>query len=198
MNVTIETNTDEIVERLSEITEKSKLVMMRSMNRVASTVLTSVKKEVSARYFISQKKVAETLHVEKSTTNNLVASVVSQGSKLGLEKFKVSPLRPVKLSKNGKRTPRVYKAAIKKSGGLKPLTGKNIVGRNNKPFVAIMQNGHTGVFFRETWEAYPIKSIMGPAVPQLAGKKEIMEVVNKKANETLQKRIEHELSRVMQ
>lgn len=198
MNVTIETNTDEIVERLSEITEKSKLVMMRSMNRVASTVSTSVKKEVSARYFISQKKVAETLHIEKSTTSNLVASVVSKGSKLGLEKFKVSPLRPVKLSKNGKRTPRVYKAAIKKSGGLKPLTGKNIVGRNNKPFVAIMQNGHTGVFFRETWEAYPIKSIMGPAVPQLAGKKEIMEVVNKKANETLQKRIEHELSRVMQ
>ena len=197
MNVTIETNTDEILERLSEITEKSKLVMMRSMNRVASTVSTSIKKEVSARYFISQKKVAETLHIEKSTTSNLAASIVSQGSKLGLEKFKVSPLRPVKLSKNGKRTPRVYKAAIKKSGGLKPLTGKNIVGRNNKPFVAIMQNGHTGVFFRETWEAYPIKSIMGPAVPQLAGKKEIMEVVTKKANETLEKRIEHELSRVM-
>lgn len=198
MNVTIETNTDEVVERLSEITEKSKLVMMSSMNRAASTVSTSVKKEVSARYFISQKKISETLHIERASTSNLTASVISRGSKLGLEKFKVSPLRPVKLSKNGKRTPKVYKAAIKKAGGLKPLTGKNILGRKNKPFVAIMPNGHEGVFIRETWDAYPIDSMMGPAVPQLVGKKEIMEVVTKKANETLQNRIEHELSRVMQ
>ena len=161
------------------------------MNRTASVVNTSVKKEVSARYFISQKKISETLHIENASTSNLTALVVSQGSKLGLEKFKVSPLRPVELSKKGKRTPGVYKAAIKKAGGLKPLTGKNILGRKNKPFVAIMLNG-------ETWDAYPIDSMMGPAVPQLAGKKEVMEAVTKKANETLEKRIEHELSRVMQ
>ena len=43
-----------------------------------------------------------------------------------------------------------------------------------------------------------IDSMIGPAVPQLAGKKEVMEAVTKKANETLEKRIEHELSRVMQ
>ena len=42
-----------------------------------------------------------------------------------------------------------------------------------------------------------IDSMMGPAVPQLAGKKEVIEAVTKKANETLEKRIEHELSRVM-
>ena len=39
---------------------------------------------------------------------------------------------------------------------------------------------------------------MGPSVPDVAGSKAVMEVVTKKANETLQKRIEHELSRVMQ
>lgn len=60
-----------------------------------------------------------------------------------------------------------------------------------------MQNGHEGVFFRSTWKGYPIDSMMGPAVPQLAGKKEVIEAVTKKANETLEKRIEHELSRVM-
>ena len=196
--VDITTNADEVERKLAEITDKSKLGMMRAMNRTASVVNTSVKKEVSARYFISQKKISETLHIENASTSNLTALVVSQGSKLGLEKFKVSPLRPVKLSKKGKRTPGVYKAAIKKAGGLKPLTGKNILGRKNKPFVAIMPNGHEGVFIRETWDAYPIDSMMGPAVPQLAGKKEVMEAVTKKANETLEKRIEHELSRVMQ
>lgn len=195
--VDITTNADEVERKLAEITDKSKLVMMRAMNRTASVVNTSVKKEVSARYFISQKKISETLHIENASISNLTALVVSQGSKLGLEKFKVSPLRPVKLSKKGKRTPGVYKAAIKKAGGLKPLTGKNILGRKNKPFVAIMPNGHEGVFFRSTWKGYPIDSMMGPAVPQLAGKKEVIEAVTKKANETLEKRIEHELSRVM-
>ena len=53
--VDITTNADEVERKLSEITDKSKLVMMRAMNRTASVVNTSVKKEVSARYFISQK-----------------------------------------------------------------------------------------------------------------------------------------------
>ena len=117
--VDITTNADEVERKLAEITDKSKLVMMRAMNRTASVVNTSVKKEVSARYFISQKKISETLHIENASTSNLTALVVSQGSKLGLEKFKVSPLRPVKLSKKGKRTPGVYKAAIKKSRRIK-------------------------------------------------------------------------------
>mgnify|MGYP003174376938 FL=1 len=39
---------------------------------------------------------------------------------------------------------------------------------------------------------------MGPAIPQIIDNKEIMENIMKKANETLEKRIEHELSRVMQ
>lgn len=199
--IDITTNVDEIEQRLSEITDKSKLVMMRAMNRTASTIATTEKREVSARYFISQKNVADTLRIEKASTGNLSARVVSKGERMGLEKFKISPLRPVKLTKGGKRSPGVYKAAVKREGGMKPLNGKNVLGRTIKPFVATMhnkKNDHTGLFWRETWAAYPIKSIMGPSVPDMAGSKKVMEVINKKANETLQKRIEHELSRVMQ
>ena len=69
--VDITTNADEVERKLAEITDKSKLVMMRAMNRTASVVNTSVKKEVSARYFISQKKISETLHIENASTSNL-------------------------------------------------------------------------------------------------------------------------------
>lgn len=214
--IDITTNVDEIEQRLSEITDKSKLVMMRAMNRTASTIATTEKREVSARYFISQKKVADTLRIEKASTGNLSARVVSKGERMDLAKFKVSPLRPVKVTKGGKRSPGVYKAAVRRDQGLKPLTGVDVGGRINKPFVAIMKNtknDHMGVFYRGERKEKKrrnarrkgvhspkeaLKSIMGPSVPDVAGSKAVMEVVTKKANETLQKRIEHELSRVMQ
>lgn len=73
LQVSIDSNIDEIEKKLSEITDRSRLVMMRAMNRTASVVNTSVKKEVSARYFISQKKISETLHIENASTSNLTA-----------------------------------------------------------------------------------------------------------------------------
>lgn len=214
--IDITTNVDEIEQRLSEITDKSKLVMMRAMNRTASTIATTEKREVSARYFISQKNVADTLRIEKASKGNLSARVVSKGERMDLAKFKVSPLRPVKVTKGGKRSPGVYKAAVRRNQGLKPLTGVDVGGKINKPFVAIMKNtknDHIGVFYRGERKKNKrrnarrkgvhspkeaLKSIMGPSVPDVAGSKAVMEVVTKKANETLQKRIEHELSRVMQ
>lgn len=218
--VDITTNVDEVERRLSQITDKSKLVMMRAMNRTASTIATTEKREVSARYFITQKNVAKTLRIEKASTSNLSARVVSRGERMDLAKFKVSPLRPVKVTKGGERSPGVYKAAVRKNQGLKPLSGVEVDGKINKPFVAIMKNAkndHTGVFYRgerkrkenkrrnarrkgthSPKEKEALKSIMGPSVPDVAGSKAVMEVVIKKANETLEKRIEHELSRVMQ
>lgn len=214
--VDITTNVDDIERHLSEITDKSKLVMMRAMNRTASTIATTEKREVSARYFITQKNVAKTLRIEKASTSNLSARVVSKGERMDLAKFKVSPLRPVKVTKGGKRSPGVYKAAVRKNQGLKPLSGVEVGGKINKPFVAIMKNtknDHMGMFYRgEKKEKKrrnarrkgvhslkePLKSVMGPSVPDVAGSKAVMEVVIKKANETLEKRIEHELSRVMQ
>ena len=105
--VDITTNVDEVERRLSQITDKSKLVMMRAMNRTASTIATTEKREVSARYFITQKSVAETLRIEKASTSNLSAKVVSKEKRMGLEKFKVSPLRPVKMTKGGKKSPSI-------------------------------------------------------------------------------------------
>lgn len=214
--VDITTNVDEVERHLSQITDKSKLVMMRAMNRTASTIATTEKREVSARYFITQKNVAKTLRIEKASTSNLSARVVSRGERMDLAKFKVSPLRPVKVTKGGERSPGVYKAAVRKNQGLKPLSGVEVDGKINKPFVAIMKNtknDHTGVFYRgerkekkrrntrrkgaHSLKKWALKSVMGPSVPDVAGSKAVMEVVIKKANETLEKRIEHELSRVM-
>ena len=178
LQVSIDSNIDEIEKKLSEITDRSRLVMMRAMNRTARNIATTTKREVASRYFVKQKQVADTLKISKASKSNLEVAVVSKGEKL-------------------ERTPKVYKAAVKKAGGLKPLYGERVSGKQSKPFFATTKKGTQGIFFRSRGKAYPIKQVMGPAIPQIIDNKEIMENIMKKANETLEKRIEHELSRVM-
>ena len=190
LQVSIDSNIDEIEKKLSEITDRSRLVMMRAMNRTARNIATTTKREVASRYFVKQKQVADTLKISKASKSNLEVAVVSKGEKLELEKFKVSPREPVKIISREERTPKVYKAAVKKAGGLKPLYGERVSGKQSKPFFATTKKGTQGIFFRSRGKAYPIKQVMGPAIPQIIDNKEIME--------TLEKRIEHELSRVMQ
>lgn len=198
LQISIDSNIDEIEKKLSEITDRSRLVMMRAMNRTARNIATTTKREVASRYFVKQKQVADTLKISKASKSNLEVAVVSRGEKLELEKFKVSPREPVKIISREERTPRVYRAAVKKAGGLKPLYGEKVSGKQSKPFFAITKKGTQGIFFRSRSRAYPIKQVMGPAIPQIIDNKEAMENIMKNANETLQKRIEHELSRVMQ
>lgn len=197
LQVSIDSNIDEIEKKLSEITDRSRLVMMRAMNRTARNIATTTKREVASRYFVKQKQVADTLKISKASKSNLEVAVVSKGEKLELEKFKVSPREPVKIISREERTPKVYKAAVKKAGGLKPLYGERVSGKQSKPFFATTKKGTQGIFFRSRAKAYPIKQVMGPAIPQIIDNKEIMENIMKKANETLEKCIEHELSRVI-
>ena len=173
LQVSIDSNIDEIEKKLSEITDRSRLVMMRAMNRTARNIATTTKREVASRYFVKQKQVADTLKISKASKSNLEVAVVSKGEKLELEKFKVSPREPVK-----ERTPKVYKAAVKKAGGLKPLYGERVSGKQSKPFFATTKKGTQGIFFRSRGKAYPIKQVMGPAIPQIIDNKEIMENMN--------------------
>ncbi len=87
LQVSIDSNIDEIEKKLSEITDRSRLVMMRAMNRTARNIATTTKREVASRYFVKQKQVADTLKISKASKSNLEVAVVSKGEKLELEKF---------------------------------------------------------------------------------------------------------------
>ena len=51
LQVSIDSNIDEIEKKLSEITDRSRLVMMRAMNRTARNIATTTKREVASRRF---------------------------------------------------------------------------------------------------------------------------------------------------
>lgn len=57
---------------------------------------------------------------------------------------------------------------------------------------------HTGIFERQTRKRLPIKELFGPSVPQmLSENKSIMDEIEEKIVETYEKRIDHEISRIL-
>ena len=58
--------------------------------------------------------------------------------------------------------------------------------------------GHRGVFEREGDERFPIHELYGPATPQMMySNEDVLDEMEAKMADTYEKRIEHELMRVM-
>lgn len=183
-------NADEIEKRLGNFKSKAPLVLSRAINRSIQNVKKNMGKETSQRYYISSSDVKKTVRVVKATKGSLKAAAISSGEGIALSKFKVSPNTPVRY-RGASRSPKVYRAGVKKSGGVKPLDG------NPKSFVAVMKSGHTGVFTRKTGDSLPIRQLFGPSVPQIVKNEDIMSKINTEASETLQKRIDAEINNIL-
>lgn len=191
MKVMITTDMDKVKKRLGDLDRKADLIMARAANRAVTTANKTMREEIVKRYYTTPREAGSTLRTVKAIFRSPTAKVVSRGEHINLGKFKVSPNRPVTLKKSGKRSPDVYKATVKRSGGKKTLSG------NPKPFVATTKEGHKGVFRRVTGSRRHIIGMAGPSVPQAFQNKEIMQKVNEAGNEMLIKRLDHEISRML-
>lgn len=185
------TGIEDIKQRLGDFKNKAPTVLSRAINRAAENTRTNMGKETSGLYYISSTDVKKTVRIIRASRGSLKAEVLSQGSGIALSKFRVSPGTPVKYRKNGSRSPKVYKASVKRSEGLKPLD------KDPKAFIAVMKSGHTGVFERLSGKSLPLKQLYGPSVPQMVKNESIMKKINSSASETLQKRIDTEVNNIL-
>ena len=65
-------------------------------------------------------------------------------------------------------------------------------------FIARMRGKHTGVYERTTPSRFPVRELFGPATPQMIySNEEVMDAVEEKIVETYEKRIDHEVSRIL-
>ena len=64
-------------------------------------------------------------------------------------------------------------------------------------FIARMQSGHTGMFERDGSKRLPISEFMGPSTAQMAGNSIVLADVEEKAQEVINKRVEHEITRIL-
>ncbi|WP_213431618.1 phage tail protein, partial [Paenibacillus dendritiformis] len=86
----------------------------------------------------------------KLTQRNDEIEFRSRGRNIRLIQFKTTPSRVVQ------RRPKVLRAAVKRDGGKKQISGA---------FVQHMRNGSLGVFRRRGKQRLPIEQLYGPGVP---------------------------------
>ena len=177
----------EVERKLGDLSHKANLVMSRASNRTITNVTKNMKSEVKKKYRIKSSDIGKTITTKRASVNQPFASVISTDRHPNLAKFKVSPNRPVKVLKSKKRSPKAYRAAVERTNSGIYLTGEN------KPFIATMQNGFTGLFQRKSVKSRRLKGVYGPAVPQMLKNDAVMRVINQEASEMMMKRVEAEI-----
>ncbi len=206
--VNMHIDTSDIRRRLGALERKANLVMAHAANGGVPVAVKFLKKEAAERYRLLQRDVTKTVSIKKALRGHPYAVITSRGEHIGLEKFTVTPFRPLRFTTRKNRSPHVYKAAVMKGQGLKPLNG------NPKPFVAVLKNGHKGVFVRKDVsrhnkgeyrrgtgkEKYSnfIKSVQAPAIPQMLKNEDILEIVNRETNEAMVKCVGKEIDAILE
>lgn len=171
----------DVENRLGAFRNKAPSVISRAVNRAAENAKTNASKKAREEYQAKAKDINDTIKIKKATRSSLGAEVKSTGYRTPLIKFKVSPGQP-----RPKNPPEVLKAAVKKEG-LKSVLGA---------FVANI-NGNK-VFRRTSKSRLPIEQLFGPAVPQMLGNNDVRTYIESEAAKTLEKRIDHEINRVLE
>lgn len=182
MSVRIVVDDDElkrVQQQLGELQHKAPNVIANALNRSISNIKANIPKEVRKDYHVKSSDVKDTLKVFKASASRLQGEVKATGKLIGLEKFKISP------DNVDPRRKKQLKIAVKKDGT------KQILGA----FIASIQGKK--VFKRDGKSRLPISRLMGPSVPQMIGNKENVETINQNAYFTYEKRINHEINRVL-
>lgn len=177
--------TNEQIERVNLILGNVKNAPNKVFNSVINRALTTVRSETGKQirevYTISQKdlRAESNIRLRKAGGSNLAGEIVFAGCKIPLYRFDVTPKQP------GKGT---VKARVMKS---KTQTAFE------HAFIAQMKSGHTGIFERDTRKRTPVTEIQGLAVAQMAANSVVLEKVEAAAQETIDKRVEQEITRIL-
>jgi hypothetical protein len=179
--------TNEQMERvsliLSGIPNGAKKVFYNAINRGLQTVRTQSGKSVTKTYRILQKdfKSETSITEKKASQSNLIGEIAFAGTSIPLIKFQVSPKEPQRQT--------VSVAVLRAAGG----------ERLKHAFIAKMKSGHIGVFERATPDVrrLPIKELYGPSPAGMLNNYEVQAEIEKTAQETIDKRVEHEITRIL-
>lgn len=167
---------------LSGVPKGAEKAMASVIRRANNTVRSEALKGITSVYAITRQNVRAdtTIKVRTQKADGGVVGMVSfAGYKIPLYRFNVSP---TSLSSA------TVSAAVLAESGRTPFA---------HAFIAKMKSGHTGMFERNGTGRLPITEFMGPSAAQMAANSVVVEQVEEKAQEVINKRIEHEITRIL-
>ena len=154
-------------------------VLAPAINRTLTSGRAAVKREIRKMYLIKAKDIP--VRVNRATRQTLGGSLVIKQGMQGLAKFKVSP-PGVQRRKNK----RILHVTVKRGGG------------RDLPhaFVAPTAN-YVGPFERVGNSRLPIRRLVAIGASIMASQPTVAPAVQKAMTETLRKRVDHEIARLM-
>jgi len=177
----------EIMKRLSLLEDQSVInkAINRAAKRAADTAKAETVRQLSSEYTLPVSEIRGTISTRNVSGGDVGAVMQISSSPFALTKFNgVTPRKVMPPAKG----PVVAK--VKKDGG---TTLKHA-------FVAKMKNGHVGVYERKGEKPFPIDQKFGPSTPGMFGRENETDIniaVRQKAGETFDKRVQHELGRLL-
>ncbi|MBB5148654.1 phage tail protein [Ureibacillus thermosphaericus] len=170
----------EQLERLFSIAPKeAKIILWRGINRAATAARTRASVSIRARYIIKAADIKRRIKIRKATASHLSAQLRASGPVTPLLKFDVTPKFPDIMPVH---------ARVLKSSTKKPI---------RSGFVTRTKKNYVNVFTRVGQSRYPIQGHFGPSIAQMMGHEEPLNDIITRAQEILDKRLEHELSRLL-
>ena len=177
----------EAVERvnkiLSGVPKGAEKAMSNAMNRGLQKVKTSALKQVKTVYAVKSGdfNAATRTRIRNTSAGSLAGYISFSGVKIPLYKFNSTPKVP--------GTGQMVRAGLFK-GVFTPF---------EHAFIAGMRSGHLGIFERKDPppKRLPIGERMGHSGAEMVGNAAVIPEIEKQAQEVIDKRIDHEISRIL-
>jgi Prophage minor tail protein Z (GPZ) len=155
-------------------------VLAPAINRALEKGRTTVRREIRKEYLIKQKDIP--VAVQRANRGTLSGAVVIEQGMLPLSKFQVTPIGVQK-----RKNKQTLFARVKKGGG------GSLPGAFN-----VLTSNYLGPYIREGGAGrLPIRKLMTIGASIMASQPSVGPNVNKEMGDTLAKRIDHEIKRVL-
>jgi flavin-binding protein dodecin len=181
--------------------------MPNIISRAQTTAQAATKTEVTKVYHISKGDLMRddgryktNIRLRTQTSvDRIVGEIHYSGYKIPLYRFNVTPKKPS--PKSDVKVPinfGTHWAWVSPGAGVKAaqLRGRPKTAFKDA-FIARMSSGHIGMFERSTTLRAPIKEFMAVSLPEMVGNTKVLSKVEAAAAETINKRTEAEISRIL-
>lgn len=196
-----ETEVQRVQKLLAGVEGGTRKALYNAVERAQAKVRTETTRAITGAYAISLPNLRAATNITSriyGDASQVIGEITFAGNKLPLYRFGVTPKirevtnRLIRANINGLwKTIRASApvSAVLKRGGSKV--------QSETAFIAKMKSGHIGVFERIGAYSNIIRERMGLATAQMAENSTVLEDVEKAAQETLNKRLDHEITRII-
>lgn len=153
----------------------------RAINRSLVSGRKAAGEEVARDYKISGGKVSKLGKLDKSNPSNISAKITWKGPAIPLEEWGTNPKSPPKRRRK------------------KPILGTVFRGKKTTYRGAFIGRGggRSRAYVRTTKNRFPIRRVYGPSAASLVGARLVQQRFVVRANEMLEKRLEHEINYIL-